>query len=134
MTNLPEPPEYIKLPVAIASADVPDGLIVTMARILSLCWAQGYRESPAYAPEELAECLGRPRSTIYRHLNKLKALDILEEIGTGSGPSPPQKSYRIRFGNLSQAWTYPEIHTEAAMETYRKTVDHIQSIVDGMNE
>jgi len=78
MTNLPQSPNYIKLPVSIASASVPDGLIVTMARILGLCWAQGYRESPAYAPDELAERLGRPRTTIYRHLKELQRLQWLE--------------------------------------------------------
>jgi len=80
--------------------------------------------------EELASELDTTVPTIYRHLNKLKALDILEEIGTSEGSAPPRISYRIRFSNLSQAWTYPEIHTEAAMETYRKTVDHIQELVD----
>lgn len=77
MTNQPQPPSYIKLPVSIASAPVADNLIVTMTRILGLCWAQGYRQSPAYAPDELARRLDRPRTTLYRHLKKLEALNWL---------------------------------------------------------
>ena len=74
MSESPYPPDYIKLPPAIACAAVDDALIVTMARILGLCWGQKYRRSPAYTPDELAELLGRPRTTLYRHLDKLQGL------------------------------------------------------------
>ena len=62
----PFPPDYIKLPPSIACAGVDDALIVTMARILGLCWNQKYRMSPAYTPDR--------RTTLYRHLNKLQEL------------------------------------------------------------
>jgi len=78
MNESPYPPDYIKLPPAIACADVDDALIVTMARILGLCWGHKYRRSPAYTPHELAELLGRPRTTLYRHLNRLQELGWLQ--------------------------------------------------------
>ena len=74
MTDSPYPPDYIKLPPSIACADVDDALIVTMARILGLCWDHKYRRSAPYTPDQLAELLGRPRTTLYRHLSKLRQL------------------------------------------------------------
>ena len=74
MSDSPYPPDYIKLPPSIACAGVEDALIVTMARILGLCWDQKYRRSPPYTPDQLAGLLGRPRTTLYRHLNKLQEL------------------------------------------------------------
>jgi hypothetical protein len=68
------PPDYIKLPPSIACAGVEDALIVTMARILGLCWDQKYRRSPPCTPDQLADLVGRPRTTLYRHLNKLQQL------------------------------------------------------------
>jgi hypothetical protein len=72
--NAAYPPDYIKLPPSIACAGVDDALIVTMARILGLCWDQKYRRSPPYTPDQLAELVGRPRTTLYRHLNRLQEL------------------------------------------------------------
>jgi hypothetical protein len=74
MSDSPYPPDYIKLPPSIACADVDDALIVTMARILGLCWDHKYRRSPPYTPDQLADLLDRPRTTLYRHLNKLQQL------------------------------------------------------------
>jgi hypothetical protein len=74
MNNSAYPPDYIKLPPSVACADVDDALIVTMARILGLCWGHRYRRSPPYTPDELAGLLGRPRTTLYRHLNRLHQL------------------------------------------------------------
>jgi hypothetical protein len=74
MTDSPYPPDYIKPPPSIACAEVDDALIVTMARILGLCWDNKYRRSAPYTPDQLAHLLGRPRTTLYRHLNKLQQL------------------------------------------------------------
>jgi len=77
------PPDYIKLPPSIACADVDDALIVTMARILGLCWDRKYRRSPPYTPDQLAGLLDRPRTTLYQHLNKLQQLRWLRVDHTG---------------------------------------------------
>ena len=68
------PPSYVNTPVAIAYADADDALIVTMTRLLGLCWSYDYERSPALTPEQLAELTGRPRSTLYRHLKQLREM------------------------------------------------------------
>jgi hypothetical protein len=66
------PPSYVNTPVAIAYAAVDDALIVTMTRILGLCWAYDYERTPALTPAQVVESTSRPRSTLYRHLRQLR--------------------------------------------------------------
>jgi hypothetical protein len=68
------PPSYVNTPVSIAYAEADDALVVTMTRILGLCWAYDYKLTPALTPEQLAEFTGRPRSTLYRHLKQLREM------------------------------------------------------------
>jgi hypothetical protein len=77
MSETAYPPDYIKTPPAIARARVDKALIVTMIRILGLCWQHKYRYSPAYTPGQLVDLLGRPRTTLYRHLHRLEQLGWL---------------------------------------------------------
>jgi len=66
------PPSYVNAPVPVAYAEADDALIVTMIRILGLCWAYDYERTPALTPEQVATLTGRPRSTLYRHLKELR--------------------------------------------------------------
>ena len=68
------PPTYVNTPVTIAYAEADDALIVTMTRILGLCWAYDYERTSALTPEQLTEFTGRPRSTLYRHLKHLREM------------------------------------------------------------
>jgi hypothetical protein len=77
MKKSPYPPEFIKLPVSVALADLDASLIVTMTRIIGLCGKNQYRKSLPYRSDELAPLLGRPRTTLYRHLNHLERLGWL---------------------------------------------------------
>jgi len=79
--------------------------------------------------EELAAHLKTTKPTIYRHLNKLKAIDILEEVETERDGSM-KKGYRIRYGDLSKAWSFTEANVEMAMQNYRQTVEHFQKLVE----
>ncbi len=79
--------------------------------------------------DELAAHLDTTKPTIYRHLNKLKAIDILEEQTTHRD-GQAKKGYRIRYGDLRKAWHFTEANVTMAMESYRKTVDHFQSLVE----
>ena len=81
--------------------------------------------------DEMAVKLKTSIPTIYRHLNKLKSLDILEEVKL-EDPETKQvkKGYRLRYSNLSKAWNFVEAHVSAAMESYRKTIDHLQSVLE----
>ena len=79
--------------------------------------------------DELAAQLDTTKPTIYRHLNKLKSIDILEEQTTHRD-GLAKKGYRIRYGDLRKAWHFTEANVTMAMESYRKTVDHFQNLVE----
>ena len=73
---------------------------------------------------ELARTLKTSIPTVYRHLDKLSALDIL---GQGSLEKDlSRKGYFIRYHDLSQAWRFTEVNLELSLAAYRKAVDAIQ--------
>ena len=82
----------------------------------------------AWIVEDLATALGTTKATVYRHVNKLKGFDMLEEANVEDADGNPRKGYRIRYGNLSKAWNFTETNVEVAMGNYRKTVDHLQEL------
>ena len=86
------------------------------------------RMDRAWIVEDLATALGTTKATIYRHINKLKGFDLLEEMNVEDSEGNSRKGYRIRYGNLSKAWNFTEAHVTVAMENYRKTVDHLQEL------
>ena len=86
------------------------------------------RTDKAWIVEDLATALGTTKATVYRHINKLKGFDLLEEMNAEDADDKPRKGYRIRYGNLSKAWNFTEAHVQVAMENYRKTVDHLQEL------
>ncbi len=86
------------------------------------------RMDKAWVVEDLATSLGTTKATVYRHINKLKGFDILEEMNVEQPDGSKKKGYRIRYGNLSKAWNFTEAHVQVAMENYRKTVDHLQEL------
>jgi len=85
------------------------------------------RMDRAWVVEDLAVALGTTKATVYRHINKLKGFDLLEEMNVEKD-GVPKKGYRIRYGNLGKAWNFTEAHVQVAMENYRKTVDHLQEL------
>jgi predicted transcriptional regulator len=90
------------------------------------------RMDKVWTIEELAVKLNATKPTIYRHINKLKSLDIVEEGDTSDDEH--KKGYRIRYGNLNKAWNFVESHIEIVMENYRKTVEHIQMLAEQEKE
>ena len=87
------------------------------------------KEEKVWLIDEIAADLEATKATIYRHVNKLKALDLLEEAYVDRDGAQ-KKGYRIRYGNLSKAWNFTESNVQAAMDSYRKTVDHIQKLTE----
>jgi len=85
--------------------------------------------SRAWYIEELTAVLKTSKPTIYRHINKLKALDLLEEVG-GVADGKGRKGYRLRYGNLSRAWDFTEANAQNALKRYRETVDHLQGLIE----
>jgi predicted transcriptional regulator len=83
----------------------------------------------AWYAEELASVLRTSKPTVYRHINKLKALDLLEEVaGTLDGKG--RKGYRLRYGNLARAWDFTEANAQNALRRYRETVNHLQGLIE----
>ena len=80
--------------------------------------------------EELAAILDTTKPTIYRHINKLKSLDLLESIDV-ERDGQTRKGYRIRYGDLQKAWSFTEANVDMAMRNYRQTIVHFQSLVRG---
>lgn len=88
------------------------------------------RMDRGWTVEQLSAKLHTTKPTIYRHINKLKSLDILEEVDVSDRGREPKKGYMIRYGNLAKAWNFVESNIEIAMENYRKTVEHIQKLAE----
>ena len=87
------------------------------------------RAERGWTAEQLAVKLKTTKATVYRHLNKLKEIDLLDEVQVDDRGTP-RKGYRIRYGNLTKAWNFVEANVELAMEGYRKTVEHLQKLTD----
>ncbi len=87
------------------------------------------RADKGWTVEQLATKLRTTKATIYRHINKLKDMDLLDEVDVMERGGP-KKGYRIRYGNLAKAWNFVESNVEIAMENYRKTVDHVQKLAE----
>ena len=85
--------------------------------------------SKIWTVEELAALMRTTKPTIYRHINKLKSMDILESADV-SFDDQTRKGYRIRFGDLRKAWSFTETNVNMAMENYRKTIDHFQRLAE----
>jgi DNA-binding transcriptional ArsR family regulator len=89
--------------------------------------------SKAWAVEELAALLETTKPTIYRHINKLKSMDLLESIDV-EFDGAIRKGYRIRYGDLSKAWSFTEANVVMAMDNYKRTVSHFQNLARTENE
>lgn len=89
------------------------------------------RPDKTWTVEELISALETSRPTIYRHLNKLKALDILEESSSREdADANARKTYRLRYGNLAKAWNFVDANVKIAMENYRKSAEHLQAVAE----
>ena len=85
----------------------------------------------AWFVEELSTSLKTSKPTVYRHLNKLKGFDILEEIHVfDENTQQNKKAYRLRYGNIQKAWNFVEAHLKVAIENYGKTVEHLQTLIE----
>lgn len=84
--------------------------------------------SKAWSVEELAYLLDTSKPTIYRHINKLKSLELLESLDV-EFDGQVRKGYRIRYGDLSKAWNFTRSNVDMAMQNYTKTVEHLQDLM-----
>ena len=85
----------------------------------------------AWFVEDIAAKLEISKPTVYRHLNKLKGFDILEEVQIFDETAKQnKKAYRLLYGNLQKAWNFVEAHLKVAIENYGKTVEHLQKLIE----
>ncbi len=96
-------------------------------RLFKECFLQ--HRNRYWTGDELMSYLHTSRTTLYRHLNKLKSMDMLEEIQEGK-----TKKYRLRSGNLLKAWSWVEVNVKMALDNYRKNVEKINDIVERSEE
>ena len=85
--------------------------------------------SRGWTADELAALLDTSKPTIYRHINKLKSMDLLESVDTEVN-GQMRKGFRIRYGDLSLAWNFVESNVKMAMDNYRKTVTRFQEVAN----
>ncbi len=80
--------------------------------------------------DKMASTLGASKPSIYRHLNKLKNLDIVEseDIVIEDDGEVIKKGYRIRHGDLKTAWHITEANVESALKRYRESIDKIDDL------
>ena len=85
----------------------------------------------AWYVDEISTKLNTSKPTVYRHLNKLKGFDILEEVQVlDESTQQNKKAYRLRYGNIQKAWNFVEAHLKVAIENYGKTVEHLQNLIE----
>jgi predicted transcriptional regulator len=85
----------------------------------------------AWYVDEISTKLKTSKPTVYRHLNKLKGFDILEELPVfDENTQQNKKAYRLRYGNIQKAWTFVEAHLKVAIENYGKTIEHLQNLME----
>ena len=85
----------------------------------------------AWYIDEISLKLKISKPTVYRHLNKLKGFDILEETQIfDENTKQNKKAYRLRYGNIQKAWNFVEAHLKVAVENYSKTVEHLQKLLE----
>ena len=84
----------------------------------------------AWYVDEISIQLKISRPTVYRHLNKLKGFDILEELPVfDESTQQNKKAYRLRYGNIQKAWNFVEAHLKVAIENYGKTVSIYRTLL-----
>jgi len=99
----------------------------------SVAWRLFYgcmvrRADRSWRVEELMAKLGASKPTVYRHLRKLEAMDLLERRPIGEGPGAAT-GLRLRYGDLTWAWNLTEEHARASLGAYRETVGHLEHLL-----
>jgi DNA-binding transcriptional ArsR family regulator len=81
------------------------------------------RLGEGFTVEELVQELGTSRPTVYRHLIKLRELDLITL--TDEEADARRRRHGIRYGSLSKAWRFTELNAECSLERLRDLVDRL---------
>lgn len=98
-------------------------------------WTDCFLEKPEKfrTMDELSVILDTTKPTVYRHLNKLKALNLLEEkeMTIEDNGKVEKKGFRLKQGNLSKAWHITELTIESNLKKYKETIERIEALSSG---
>jgi predicted transcriptional regulator len=78
--------------------------------------------------EELATTCETSMPSVYRHVNKLRDLDLIEDDHIESD-GERRRAFRLRYADLSKAWNHAEVHFQHAIDAYRSSVDHLEGLL-----
>ncbi|MCK4718552.1 MAG: transcriptional regulator [Thermoplasmata archaeon] len=88
------------------------------------------RRDKAWTADEMEAFLETSKPTVYRHISKLKNLDLLEATSMMDKDGNAKKGYKLRYGDISRAWGLVEAHVELSMQNYRRNIDHLQTLLE----
>ncbi len=98
-------------------------------------WTDCFLKKPDkyWTMDEIATILDTTKPTVYRHLNKMKDLQLLEEkeLILEDDGEVKKKGHKLRQGDLSKAWHMTELNIESNMKRLRETVERINSLSSG---
>ncbi|MFP4000536.1 MAG: transcriptional regulator [Thermoplasmata archaeon] len=98
-------------------------------------WTDIFLEKPDkyWTMDEMATILETTKPTVYRHLNKMKALSLIEEkqLTLEDDGEVKKKGHKLRQGNLTKAWHITELTIESNLKRYRETIERITSLSSG---
>jgi predicted transcriptional regulator len=78
--------------------------------------------------EELATTCETSMPSVYRHVNKLRDLDLIEDDHIDAD-GERRRAFRLRYADLSKAWNHAEVHFQHAVDAYRQSVDHLEGLL-----
>lgn len=96
-------------------------------RIFYDCFLQHPQKE--WTVEQLADHCETSLPSVYRHLNRLRDLDIIEDMHVDID-GDRKRVFRLRYGDLSKAWNFAEAHFQLAIDNYRKTIDHLATLLE----
>jgi hypothetical protein len=88
------------------------------------------RRDKVWQVKELAHEMDTTQPTIGKYISSLKAMSIIEESVFKDEEGKSKRGYRLRYGNLRDAWHFVEENVNVSMANYRKSVDHIQQLAE----
>lgn len=83
----------------------------------------------SWTVEEIATHLDVGQTAVYRHINKIMGLDVIEDLFE-ERETGKEHVYRLRYGDVRKAWNFAEVHFEQAIQNYRRTIDHLGQLLD----
>lgn len=92
-------------------------------KIIRNCFMEDMKRG--WKVKEICAVLSTTPPTVWRYLNRLKDMDLLEEVPCEDG----SKGYRIRYGDFAMAWNFVEANTLNVLENYKKMAKHIQELI-----